>query len=178
MNGVVYAGAAGMNYGGMGVGGDAGDGPQALTGGANGVAGGVGWVDPTTAPDCKVSPLSYQTYSTEAELEALLVRRWRRCIAPQIAGEDVGVEFTADGHYYPLTFDASHEVVRQVGIDYGGTWTYYPVGSTLPHTSQPSTRPTISLDGGYTDAPKFTNDPRQMRMLFSPVPGIYVPLEP
>ncbi|HEY5374131.1 MAG TPA: hypothetical protein VIK01_10630, partial [Polyangiaceae bacterium] len=76
----------------------------------------VSWTDPTTADDCHTSPLSYQTYGSEAELDTLLVGRWRRCKAPQIAGEDVGVEFTADGNFYALTFNAAHEVVRQVGI--------------------------------------------------------------
>jgi hypothetical protein len=138
----------------------------------------VSWTDPTTADDCKASPLSYQTYSNEAELDTLLVGRWRRCKAPQIAGEDVGVEFTADGNFYALTFNAAHEVVRQVGIDYGGQWTYLPVGTVTPISPKPITRAEFLLQGGYTDAPQFTNGPRQMRILFSPVLGIYVPLTP
>jgi hypothetical protein len=138
----------------------------------------VSWTDPTTADDCKTSPLSYQTYSSEAELDALLVGRWRRCKAPQITGEDVGVEFTADGNFYALTFNAAHEIVRQVGIDYGGQWTYLPIGSVTPISPKPITRAEFLLQGGYTDAPQFTNGPRQMRILFSPVLGIYVPLTP
>ena len=147
---------------------------------AAGAAGGVGWTDPTSAPDCKVSPLATVMYTTEAQLDALLVRRWRRCIAPQVNGEDVGVEFTADGKYYTLTFDASHQVVRQVGIDYGGDWVYYPVGSKIP--ASPSQGPLsiaeINLSGEYTNAPIFTTSPVQMRVLFSPVQSIYVPLDP
>jgi hypothetical protein len=138
----------------------------------------VSWTDPTTAPDCKTSPLSYQAYTTETELDALLVGRWRRCKAPQIAGEDVGVEFTADGNFYALTFNAAHEVVRQVGIDYGGQWTYLPVGSVTPISHSPITSAELILQGGYTSAPQFTNNPRQLRILFSPVLGIYVPLTP
>jgi hypothetical protein len=145
--------------------------------GGNAGTGGAGetsWTDPTTAADCKTSPLSYQAYSTEAELDALLVGRWRRCKAAQIAGEDVGVEFTADGNFYALTFNAAHEVVRQVGIDYGGQWTYTPNGSdnTMPGA------PNFILGGVGTSAPQFTNNPRQLRVLFSPVLGIYVPLTP
>jgi hypothetical protein len=138
----------------------------------------VSWTDPTTADDCHTSPLSYQTYGSEAELDTLLVGRWRRCKAPQTAGEDVGVEFTADGNFYALTFNAAHEVVRQVGIDYGGQWTYLPVGSITPISPKPLTRAWFQLHGGYTDPPQFTNGPRQMRILFSPVLGIYVPLTP
>jgi hypothetical protein len=132
--------------------------------------------DPTTAPDCQVSPLSYAQYTTEAELETLLIGRWQRCKARQIAGEDVGVEFTADGRYWALTWNASHQVVRQVGIDYGGTWVYYPPGSTDPISNQPSTKGFFDLSGVLTDPPTFTNDPRQLRVLFSPVLSIYVPL--
>jgi hypothetical protein len=138
----------------------------------------VSWTDPTTAPDCQTSPLSDHAYTTESELDALLVGRWRRCKAAQIAGEDVGVEFTADGNYYALTFNAAHEVVRQVGVDYGGQWSYLPVGSVSPISHEPLTSAGLVLDGGYTDPPKFTDDPRQMRILFSPVLSVYVPLTP
>jgi YD repeat-containing protein len=120
--------------------------------------------------------LSYAQYTTEAELEALLIGRWQRCRAPQIAGEDVGVEFTADGRYWALTWDASHQVVRQVGIDYGGTWTYYPPGSPDPISHQPSTTGLLDLGGVITDPPTITNDPRQLRIQFSPVQSVYVPL--
>ena len=138
----------------------------------------VSWTDPTTADDCQTSSLSYLTYGSEAELDTLLVGRWRRCKAPQIPGEDVGVEFTADGNFYALTFNAAHEVVRQVGIDYGGQWTYLPVGTVTPFSPAPITRAEFLLQGAYTDAPQFTDGPRQMRILFSPVLGIYVPLTP
>lgn len=145
-----------------------------------GAAGGVDWTDPTTAPDCTASPQTSVMYATRAQLDTLLVRRWRRCIAPQIKGEDVGVEFTADGKFYALTFDASHEVVRQVGIDYGGDWVYYPSGSMIPDfPNQGALKAAeIYLGGAYTNAPQFTTDPVQMRVVFSPVEGIYVPLDP
>jgi hypothetical protein len=138
----------------------------------------VSWTDPTTAPDCQTSPLSDHAYTTESELDALLVGRWRRCKAAQIAGEDVGVEFTADGNFYALTFNAAHEVVRQVGIDYGGQWTYLPVGTVTPISHSGITSPQLILQGVYTDPPRFTDDPRQMRILFSPVLSVYVPLTP
>jgi hypothetical protein len=128
--------------------------------------------DPTQDPSCSASPASYQPYATEAELEALLIRRWKRCIAPQVPGEDVGVEFTADGRWYALTRDAGGHVVRRTGIDYGGTWRYDPT-------------PTPGLANGrfyigdvQTNPPWFTNDPRQMRILFSPVMSKYLPLDP
>jgi hypothetical protein len=134
--------------------------------------------DPTADPSCGVSPASYQAYATEADLETLLVRRWKRCIAPQFPGEDVGVEFTADGHYYPLTNGPDGSVVRRTGVDYEGTWTYIPVGATDPFFGNTTTRAEMLLGGVLTDAPKFTNDPRQLRIMFSPVPGKYLPLDP
>ena len=134
------------------------------------------WSDPTSDPDCSVSPASLQTYSTLQELDQLLVGQWRRCIAPQIPGEDIGVEFTADGKYYPLTSNEAQEVVRRTGVDYEGTWEYTPAGAEDPISHQPATRALIQLSGVTTDAPQFTNDPRQLRIFFSPVPGKYLPL--
>jgi hypothetical protein len=134
--------------------------------------------DPGADPNCSVSPASYQDYVTEADLEALLVRRWKRCVAPQIAGEDIGVEFTADGHYYPLTSSPDGVVVRRTGVDYEGTWQYFPVGSTDPFFGGTTTRAEMLLSGVLTDAPKFTNDPRQLRITFSPVLSRYLPLDP
>jgi hypothetical protein len=134
--------------------------------------------DPAADPNCSLSPASYQDYVTEADLEALLVRRWKRCVAPQIAGEDIGVEFTADGHYYPLTSSPDGSVVRRTGVDYEGTWQYFPVGSTDPFFGGTTTRAEMLLSGVLTDAPKFTNDPRQLRITFSPVLSRYLPLDP
>src|SRR4051794_40476867 len=64
-------------------------------------AGGAPPIEEAVPAACTQSPAAYETYSTAEELNALLVGRWRRCIAPQIAGEDVGVEFTEDGKVYP-----------------------------------------------------------------------------
>jgi hypothetical protein len=151
--------------------------PVQAQGGADAGATRVDWTDPTAAPDCGAEPLSYQDYGSQAELEALMVGRWRRCKSRQLDGEDAGVEFTVDGHYYPLTFNAEHQIVRCIGVDYEGTWQYFPSGSTIPGFSKPSAVNEILLSGVYTNSPSFTNDPRQMRLLFfTPVPSAYVPL--
>ena len=150
---------------------------------ANGGSGGgsslpvsVPWTDPTAAASCKVSPASVATYSTNAELDALLIGPWRRCGSPQAHGEDVGVEFDVDGRYYALTQNECRQVVRKVGIDYGGTWAYLPSGSIHPISNQPSPNAFMEIDGVITDPPTITNDPRQLRILFSPVLSTYVPL--
>lgn len=134
--------------------------------------------DPTSDPSCQGSPASYQDYATRAELETLLIRRWKRCITPQLAGETVGVEFTADGFFYPLAANNQGFVVRRTGIDFVGKWTFYPVGDIDPFFGNVLTRPVMVLNDVLTDAPKFTNDPRQLRITFTPVLGRYVPLDP
>jgi hypothetical protein len=127
--------------------------------------------------DCEKSPLSSVDYETRAELDQLLIGRWQRCGAPQARGEDVGVEFAQEGRWYALTRNPRGEVVRRPGIDYSGSWAYLPRGSMDPISHQPSARAFFDLDGVITDAPSFTNAPRQMRILFSPVPSRYVPLD-
>ncbi len=159
--------------------GDAGGGNS----GANSSDGGTGgaaitWTDPTAAPGCAGSPASLVTYSTADELNAMLIGQWRRCLAPQIPGEDVGVEFADDGNYYPLTFDSTHHVVRRTGIDYAGSWVYYPPGSVTPLDTAPSEQAIMELSGVFTSPPQFTVDPQQMRITFSPFLSKYVPLTP
>jgi hypothetical protein len=162
---VVVGEAAGGNSGANSA--DAGSGGAAVT-----------WTDPTAAPGCAGSPASLVSYSTADELNALMIGQWRRCLAPQIPGEDVGVEFTADGNYYPLTFDSTHHVVRRTGIDYAGSWVYFAPGSVDPISNQPSDQASMELSGVFTSPPQFTVDPQQMRITFSPVLSKYVPLTP
>jgi len=116
-------------------------------------AGGGGQNDPAL---CAQAPARNVEYATLEQLDALLVRRWQRCLVPQLEGEDVGVEFTADGHYYPLARDAAGGVVRLMDVRHTGTWTFYPVGSTDPISHQPATMPSLQLGGVYTSPPTFT----------------------
>jgi hypothetical protein len=137
---------------------------------------GCGSAGPTENPACQASPASYHTYETAAELEGLLIGRWQRCIAPQVPGEDVGVEFTADGHWYPLTHAPDGAAIRRTGVDYGGQWKYIPSGSTNPISGQTAARAEFLIDEVTTSPPRFTDDPRQLRITFSPVLSIYLPL--
>ena len=158
--------------------GSGGSGPELEFPCAEGVMGCVTWTDPTTAPECAASPLSFEPYTTPAELDALLIGRWRRCTPVILPGEDVGVEFSADGKYYPLTFNEAHQIVRRVGIDFEHSWVYLPPGSVDPVTQRPLTAQGMMLGEVLTSAPQITNDPRQMRILFAPVWSKYVPLVP
>ena len=117
-------------------------------------------------PDaCSTFPTHYAAYANPDELRALLVGRWQRCSTPQLPDEDVGVEFT-DDHYYPLTRDDSGKVVRLGGVEHEYQWNYVPVEGGY-----------FILDSVQTSLPKITDEPRQLRVLFSPVPSKYVPLE-
>lgn len=125
---------------------------------------------------CNTSPMSIIEYE-EDDISSLLVGRWQRCVEPQARGEDVGVEFAADGRWYALTRDGNGEVIRRLGIDYGGRWKYFPAGEVHPISREPSDTPWFELDSVITDPPTFTDDPAQMRVLFSPVQSRYVPLD-
>lgn len=119
-----------------------------------------------TLPDaCSTLPGRSVAYTNPDELRALLVGRWQRCSAPELPGEDVGVEFT-DDHYYPLTRDESGQVIRLAGGDHEYRWNYVPVEGGY-----------FIVDSVQTGLPKITDEPRQLRVLFSPVPSKYVPLE-
>ena len=139
-------------------------------------SGGSAASDTTAPPDCSVSPASYQSYTSPVELNDLLIGQWRRCIDPQLPGEDIGVEFTADGKFYPLTSDSTQQVVRRTGVDFEGSWVYSPPGSEDPVSHGASEQGFMMLNQVITSPPRFTNDPRQMRILFSPVLSKYVPL--
>jgi hypothetical protein len=93
-----------------------------------------------------------------------------------VAGEDLGVEFVADGHWYPLTRGSDGTVARRTGVDFGGEWQYLPPGATNIISGLPDSGGQFVLSSIITDPPKFTDSPRQMRITFSPVLSIYVPL--
>jgi hypothetical protein len=140
-----------------------------------GEEGSLGSTGMTADHDCNVSPASFVAYETEQELQALLVGRWMRCKAPQVKGEDIGVEFTPDHRWYPLTRDGGGAIVRRTGVDYGGEWKYLPPGERNLISGQPDSRGQFVITA-ITDPPQFTDNPRQLRVLFSPVQSIYVPL--
>jgi len=121
--------------------------------------------DGTVPAACSTSPARNAAYANPDELRALLVGRWQRCSAPQVPGEEVGVEFT-DDHYYPLVRDESGEVIRLPGVDYEYAWNYVP-----------TERGYFIVDSVQTSPPQITEEPRQLRVLFSPVPSKYIPLE-
>jgi len=173
-SGDVIVGDAGGGSTGAGAPGFAGNtGVFGAPGGAGGASGGF-----SVLADCSASPDSYETYSTSEELNALLIGRWRRCVEPQIAGEDLGVEFTEDGKVYPLTTDEAQQVVRRTGVDYEKTWAYFPPGSEDLISHTPSVDGFMVLDEVITSVPEFTTGPRQLRIWFSPIRSKYVPLLP
>lgn len=131
---------------------------------------------------CSESPAKTIEYGSEAELQALLVGRWARCADPQFPGEDVGVEFTSDHRWFTLTRDTKGSVSRVGGVDDEGTWEYLPVGTVDPYfgvlTSDAFRFGTGPEPGGgvTTDPPVLLDGPAQMRVNYSPVLSVYVPL--
>jgi hypothetical protein len=124
-------------------------------------------------PECQAAPQTSVSYATQAQLAELLVGRWQRCASPQAPGEEVGVEFVAEGWWYPLIRQGG-SVVRGSGS--GGPWQYLPPGEINVISGQPDPHGQFVLDGVYTDPPRFTDAPRQMHVFFTPVPSFYVPL--
>jgi hypothetical protein len=57
-------------------------------------------------------------------------------------------------------------VIRLDGVDNERLWNYVPVEGGY-----------FILDSVQTSLPKITDEPRQLRVLFTPVPSKYVPLE-
>jgi hypothetical protein len=139
---------------------------------AGGTGGGSSSFVPS--PDCNGSPARYTEYASADSLDALLIRRWKRCVEPQINGEEVGVEFADDGYYYPLYVDEAGNVARRTGVDFAKRWAFMP-GPTLG--SWEGSSGSMLLDGTTTNGPQFTEEPVQMRILFTPAIARYTPLD-
>jgi hypothetical protein len=109
-----------------------------------------------TAPDGPV-----HSYSTVQEFESLVLGRWLTCSGPGMPGwasDQVGVELTADGHFYVLHRDASGAIARGQGVQYEGTWT---TPSTDPLTYAQLN--VVHADGGFNPwNPVFEDNPRKM----------------
>jgi hypothetical protein len=124
--------------------------------------------------DCNAPASSFVSYETEEELQRLLVGRWQRCRAAEVAGEDVGIEFTADHKWYALT-RVDGVVVRQPGPEYPREWRYLPPGEPNLISGVPDPRGQFVITA-ITDPPTFTSHPRQLRVLLSPRESLYIPL--
>lgn len=131
------------------------------------------------AEECQASPEVVLGAHSEADIQSHLVGRWVRCLDARFPGEDIGVEFTADHHWYSLTLDPEGKVIRVPGIDYRGRWKYYPIGAATPLDDNSPFEEFGFQTGAYegetlTNPPVFFEHPNQMRVTYSPWESRYV----
>jgi hypothetical protein len=66
-------------------------------------------------------------YTQKAELETLILGRWRYCSGSTLSGDPFdGFEFTADGRGYALVDDGTGKLVRATGFGSQGRWNVPP----------------------------------------------------
>lgn len=143
-----------------------------LVGCGTGVSG-----DPVAHPDaanavgeCPNPEGPQHPYTDKAELEALLVGKWRHCSGPTMTGPtEAGVELVADHSYFRLVTDDQGGLMRQTGPGNQGTWEVDETLSLLYHP-----RPDLTGNG----SPRFEDGPRKMG-IFLAVPDLSIyALEP
>lgn len=121
--------------------------------------------------DCGASPAAAVGFSTEAELEALLIGAWLLC--PNYADDPsereppgvVGIEFTSDYRYSYLLEDTDGALMRGEGIDFTGDWyigTEAESGTTSGGSTPLIIRPETADSRTYY-RPTFTDGPVQLR---------------
>ena len=110
----------------------------------------------TKAAACALTP-QWVTPTSQDEIVGLLVGKWSLCAAPSIFGksDDIGLEFTADGHYYRLFPAGPGMAIRGVGLGKEGTWSF------------PGSWPTTQVELVFADGgsigffPKLSASPRR-----------------
>jgi hypothetical protein len=110
-----------------------------------------------TPPECDVADGPLHQYTTQAELNELIVGRWVHCSGPNLMGSlEQGIEFALDGTYYVLVDDGEGGLTRESGFDGQGTW----IGLQLTETSVEFTWDNASHTGdeGYIT---FEDQPRK-----------------
>jgi hypothetical protein len=105
-----------------------------------------------SAPSCSSPHGPLHVFDTQAELDQLILGRWRLCEGKSIAylrGD--GIEFTSDGVWFRLDTDAQGQLVRATADDGRGTWDAYgPRGIKW---------------GGNGGSPEFEDNPRRFRFV-------------
>ena len=120
--------------------------------------------DPAVPAACRAAATPIHPYTLAAELEALLIGKWRHCSGPVLvqpsASGEVGIELVADHTYFKLATDTTGALVRMVGFGAQGTWdTYQETDTSVQFDLHPTPN---SGTGGY---PRFEDDPLRMAVL-------------
>ena len=154
------AGAAGAGGGTGGVGGAASGGAGVGSGGAGG--GTVPGCDALPASAlCSLNPTGQVAVQSMSDLVAAMVGTWLLCGHESVFavnGGDVGLEITADNHWYKLFAAQGAATIRGAGFDEEGTWTAVDMGDHFQVDFN------IFGGGSIYPAPVFASTPRAMRM--------------
>jgi hypothetical protein len=139
-------------------------------------------IDAVSAVCLQPESAPIDSFASGDELRKLLAGQWLSCNPTwweQARGikNQVGIEFTSDGHWFALLRNASGAIVRGKGFDYEGTIQLIDMSSMNgPGRYQVN----IKINGGGTFPvhPVFSGSPRKMRMNSSSAagPATYVPM--
>ena len=107
---------------------------------------------------CSAAPQPIHSYTQAAELEALLIGKWRHCSGPLLVGSsNIGIELVDDHTYFKLATDTTGALVRMVGFDAQGTWDTYQVTRTGVQFDLHPLPNSIA-----SESPMFEDNPRRM----------------
>ncbi len=117
------------------------------------------------SPLCSQSPTGTITVQSMSDLVAAMTGRWILCGNESVFavdGGDIGLEITADNHWYKLYEAQGGTTIRGAGWDQEGTWTALAVGDGFGDHFQVNFD--ISGSGTVITAPVFASTPQAMRL--------------
>ena len=161
------AGASGTGAGvtvGTGSGGSGGTGSGGTGSGGSSGAGGTDCPAYTSPAICSQNPTGQVATPSVDAFRAAISQRWLLCGTTSIFkrdGRDIGLEITADGHWYRLFLGPGGSTVRGAGFDEEGAWDTIMVGTdTQPY----QLNFTIFGSGMIYTRPALAETPRAMRL--------------
>jgi len=116
---------------------------------------------PPASALCSQNPTGAVAMNTISDLVAAMTGRWLLCGHESVFamdGGDVGLEITADNHWYKLFAAEGAATVRGAGFDEEGTWTAIDLGDHIQMNFE------IFGSGTIFTAPVFASTPRAMRL--------------
>lgn len=110
---------------------------------------------------CAQNPTGAVALTSMSDLLADMTGRWLLCGNESVFatdGGDVGLEITADNHWYKLFPAQGAATIRGAGFDEEGTWTALDLGDHFQVNFE------IFGSGTVITAPVFASTPRAMRL--------------
>jgi hypothetical protein len=109
--------------------------------------------DPAATSECDAPQGPLHHYTTAAEVETLILGRWRHCSGPALKpAAQAGIEFIDDHTFFALIDDNDGELVRMTGFDSEGTWRADQEGSWVQLSY-------LTPTGGFGGTPEFEDAP-------------------